>query len=65
MLAIDYSDVSTIVNTLQENKIDTLISTLGSMSGVDAELALIEAADKSTSTKRYIPSTWGIKYTPE
>jgi hypothetical protein len=35
------------------------------MSGTDPEMALIEAANKSSITQRYIPSTWGIKYTPE
>ncbi|KAF2689455.1 NAD(P)-binding protein [Lentithecium fluviatile CBS 122367] len=65
VLAIDYSSVDSIVSVLEQNKIDTLISTLGSTSGVDPEMALIKAADKATATKRYIPSTWGIKYTPE
>jgi hypothetical protein len=65
VLAIDYNNVESIVGTLEANKVDTLISTLGPMSDVDPELALIKAADKSTTTKRYIPSTWAIKYTPE
>jgi hypothetical protein len=65
VLAINYDDVDSIVSTLEENKIDTLISTLGSTFGVDPELALIKAADMSAVTKRYIPSFWGIKYTPE
>lgn len=50
---------------LEHHKIDTVISTLTAMPGVDAEVPLIKAADKSTVTKRYIPSTWGVKYTPE
>jgi len=65
VLAIDYTNVNSIVEVLEDHKIDTLISTLGSMSGQDPELALIEAANKSESTKRYIPSTWGLKYTAE
>jgi len=65
VLAIDYTDVNSIVKVLEDHKIDTLISTLGSMFGQDPELALIQAADKSKSTKRYIPSAWGIKYTAE
>ncbi|KAH6612514.1 hypothetical protein C7974DRAFT_476374 [Boeremia exigua] len=65
VLAVDYTDAASIVNTLQENNVDTLISTLGSMNGVEADLNLIKAAEESTTTKRYIPSTWGIKYTPE
>ena len=65
MVAIDYTDVSSIVKVLEDHNVDTLISTLGSMFGQDPELALIQAADKSNSTKRFIPSTWGIKYTTE
>ncbi|KAH7072157.1 hypothetical protein BKA63DRAFT_63759 [Paraphoma chrysanthemicola] len=64
ILAIDYNDVDGIVKTLESNNVDTLISTIGSMSA-DPELALIAASDKSKVTKRYIPSLWGIKYTPE
>ncbi|KAF1974624.1 NAD(P)-binding protein [Bimuria novae-zelandiae CBS 107.79] len=33
--------------------------------GADPEMALIKAADKSSATKRYIPSLWRIKHTPE
>lgn len=65
MLAIDYSNIDAIVRVLEENKIDTVISTLGSEAGIDAELALIEAASKSSTTNRFIPSNWGLKYTPE
>ncbi|KAH7084445.1 hypothetical protein FB567DRAFT_593917 [Paraphoma chrysanthemicola] len=66
ILAIDYNDVDGIVKTLESNNIDTLVSTIGSGSmSADPELALIAASDKSKVTKRYIPSLWGIKYTPE
>lgn len=65
MISINYDDVVSVVSTLEENRIDTLISTLGSTFGVDPELALIQAADMSAVTRRYIPSTWGIRYTSE
>ncbi|KAF2649202.1 NAD(P)-binding protein [Lophiostoma macrostomum CBS 122681] len=65
VISADYSNVESIVKALEENKIDTVISTLGSTFGTEPELALIEAASKSTATKRYIPSTWGLRYTPE
>ncbi|OWY48760.1 NAD(P)-binding protein [Alternaria alternata] len=65
VIAVDYTKPDSIARTLEENRIDTVISTLGSMSGTDPEMALIEAANKSGITQRYIPSTWGIKYTPE
>lgn len=65
LVAVDYSNVDSRVKTLEEKNIDTVISTLGSMFGTGPELALIEASDKSKATKRYIPSTWGLKCTPE
>ncbi|KAF2846619.1 NAD(P)-binding protein [Plenodomus tracheiphilus IPT5] len=65
ILAVDYSNADSIAKVLESNNIDTVISTLGSMIGPDPELALIQAANKSNSTKRYIPSMWGIDYTPE
>tara|TARA_R110002003_G_scaffold45_20_gene3673 strand:- start:41440 stop:41886 length:447 start_codon:yes stop_codon:yes gene_type:complete len=64
ILAIDYNDADGLVKTLESNNIDTVVSTLGPMSA-DPELALIAAADKSKVTTRYIPSLWGIRYTPE
>ncbi|KAF2028305.1 NAD(P)-binding protein [Setomelanomma holmii] len=65
ILAVDYSNPDALVATLETNSIDTVISTLGSTFGIDPELALIAAADKSKVTRRYIPSLWGIRYTPE
>ena len=65
MVSINYDSVDSIVQVLQENNIDTLLSTIDSTTGAASELTLIEAADRSTVTKRYIPSSWGIKYTPE
>ncbi|KAH7371111.1 hypothetical protein BKA66DRAFT_444287 [Pyrenochaeta sp. MPI-SDFR-AT-0127] len=65
ILAVDYSDADAIASTLEKNKIDTVISTLGSMFGSDPELALIEGSKKSNVTKRYIPSLWGCRYTSE
>jgi hypothetical protein len=35
------------------------------MGTVDSELNLIQAADKSTVTKRYIPNIWGARMTEE
>lgn len=65
IIAVDYTSADSITHVLETNNIDTLISTLGPMSGADPETALIAAADKSKVTKRYIPSLWGTKYTPE
>jgi hypothetical protein len=65
VLAVDYKNADSIASVLEENKVDTLISTLSTGAGPEPEMALINAAEKSKVTKRYIPSTWGIRYTPE
>ncbi|EUC43329.1 hypothetical protein COCMIDRAFT_101166 [Bipolaris oryzae ATCC 44560] len=65
IVAIDYNNTSSIVTTLEENKVETVIAVLNLMDGIEPELALITAADQSKTTKRYIPSCWGVKYSPE
>ena len=42
----------------------TVIAALGN-EGCDSELALIKAAEKAKSIKRFIPSVWGARYTKE
>ena len=61
----DYTDVASLVSLLQDNNIHTLISALSGRSPPEQELTLIEAAEKSAVTRRYIPSVWGVKYGPE
>jgi NAD(P)-dependent dehydrogenase (short-subunit alcohol dehydrogenase family) len=63
IVAVDYSSVENVVNVLESHKIDTLISSVDSNAGPEPELVLIQAAEKSTVTKRYIPCLWGIEYT--
>jgi NAD(P)-dependent dehydrogenase (short-subunit alcohol dehydrogenase family) len=65
ILAVNYDDIDTLVAVLETNKIEVVISTLNLMQGAGAEHALIQAAAKSSVTKRYIPSIWGINYTEE
>jgi hypothetical protein len=65
IVVADYHYVDSVVKTLEASNIDTVISTLGSTFGPDLELALIQATEKSKTTKRYIPSIWGISCTPE
>ncbi|KAM0345691.1 hypothetical protein ACHAPU_006346 [Fusarium lateritium] len=62
-IAVDYTDAGKLAATLETNNIETVISTINSLGDISAELSLIQAAEKSVSTKRYIPSIWGIKYT--
>jgi len=65
IIAVDYSSVESVSKVLEEHKIDTLISTVDSNAGPGPELVLIQAAEKSSVTKRYIPCLWGIEYTKE
>ncbi|KAH7109309.1 hypothetical protein B0J11DRAFT_620453 [Dendryphion nanum] len=65
ILAIDYSNQSSLISALELNGIDTVISTLSSGAGADPELALIKAAEASKITRRYIASIWGVRYTAD
>ncbi|KAF5642292.1 transcriptional activator Mut3p [Fusarium tjaetaba] len=65
VVSVDYANTDELAATLEANSIETVISTINSMDDVSAELSLIKAAEKSGSTKRYIPSIWGIKNNEE
>lgn len=65
VIAVDYTDVDKIAAMLETNSIEIVISTINALDDVSAELNLIQAAEKSASTKRYIPSIYGIQYTEE
>ncbi|KAE8312106.1 NAD(P)-binding protein [Aspergillus transmontanensis] len=64
IIPVDYFNVGSLTKALEENKIDTVISTVPMFdeSATDSQLNLIEAAIKSKSTKRFIPSDFGIIY---
>ena len=61
-IQVDYSDVSLLANAIQKHEIDTIISTIGIYSDEtsQAQLNLIQAAEKSTVTKRFIPSEYSF-----
>lgn len=65
IVPVDYSNPDSVVTLLQDNNVHTLISALGGRSPPEQEHSLIQAADRSSVTKRYIPSVWGVKYTPD
>ncbi|PKY06268.1 NAD(P)-binding protein [Aspergillus campestris IBT 28561] len=67
LLSADYSNVASLTNLLESNKIDTVISTVSIMDDTtsNAQLNLIEAAENSSSTNRFIPSEFGLRYTQE
>lgn len=56
---IDYDDISDILSVLDADRIDTLISTIPSGLPTTIHLNLLEAAQRSKTVKRYIPSNWG------
>ncbi|PIG88671.1 hypothetical protein AARAC_000514, partial [Aspergillus arachidicola] len=64
IIPVDYSNVGSLTKALEENKIETVISTvpISDESATGSQLNLIEAAIKSKSTKRFIPSDFGIIY---
>ncbi|CVK84864.1 uncharacterized protein FMAN_01790 [Fusarium mangiferae] len=62
--AVDYSDIDALTSLLESEQVDTVISMLpidNDESG-QAQMNLIEAAEKSTSTKRFLPSEFGMVY---
>ncbi|KAL4758767.1 NAD(P)-binding protein [Aspergillus foveolatus] len=65
LLIADYFNVESLTHLLESNKIDTVISavSLTTDDTSDAQLNLIEAAEHSSSTKRFVPSEFGILYT--
>ncbi|KAI8712566.1 NmrA domain-containing protein [Fusarium sp. LHS14.1] len=65
ILPVNYSDVDGLTKVLEDNNIETVISTLNTMGATEPELNLIAAADRAKSTKRFVPSIWGVKYTQE
>ncbi|KAF9869241.1 hypothetical protein CkaCkLH20_13286 [Colletotrichum karsti] len=62
VVGIDYSNVGSIRNVLEKHKIQVVISTIGvyTEQHYTSQLNLIEAADLSATTTRFIPSEFGI-----
>ncbi|KAJ4191681.1 hypothetical protein NW759_016673 [Fusarium solani] len=57
-----YDDVHALTKSLEDYNVDTVISTINlqSEAASQAQLNLIEAADKSKTTKRFIPSEFAF-----
>ncbi|OLN89233.1 Pinoresinol reductase 2-like protein 1 [Colletotrichum chlorophyti] len=64
--AVNYYNVDSLASVLEENNISTVIFTVNNHPGNnEAEVNLIYAAERSTATKRFIPSYFGVPYSPE
>ncbi|CAG8297419.1 unnamed protein product [Penicillium salamii] len=64
---IKYDDIASMTQELERHNIHTLISAIGLVSEEtsQSQLNLIEAADKSASTKRFIPSEYSFIQTSD
>ncbi|KAF2017078.1 nmrA-like family protein [Aaosphaeria arxii CBS 175.79] len=67
VLQVDYTDIESMTQTLEENRIDTVICTIGyhGNSLEVAQMNLIRAAMASRTTRRFVPSTFAISYPRE
>ncbi|KAK0705795.1 hypothetical protein B0T21DRAFT_320564 [Apiosordaria backusii] len=64
IIPVDYSSIPAIVKVLEDNQIDTVVSSISMHSEtVPNEFELIHAADLSKVTKRLISSEWGVPVT--
>lgn len=64
---IDYKDIKALATLLEHEQVDTVISTLAinDDQGGQAQMNLIEAANRSACTRRFLPSEFGMVYTRE
>lgn len=62
LINVNYNDIDAVANLLEEHNVRTIISAIKVItleSGV-SEVNLIKAAAKSSPTKRFIQSEWGV-----
>ncbi|KAJ6104406.1 hypothetical protein N7523_010726 [Penicillium sp. IBT 18751x] len=64
---IDYNDITSMTKELERHNVHTIISALGLISDAasQSQLNLIDAAEKSSATKRFIPSEYSFIQTPD
>jgi len=67
ILAVDYGDIDSLVEALEEHQVHTIISSTSLSAEQDfmAQINLIKAAAKSSATKRFAPSEFGQILLPE
>ncbi|KAF6810012.1 hypothetical protein CMUS01_13560 [Colletotrichum musicola] len=60
-IAVDYSNIDSLVSVLEDNNVETVISAVNNVAGDNSsELNLIRAAERSRPTKRFIPNFFGV-----
>ncbi|KAM0431540.1 hypothetical protein ACHAQK_010165 [Fusarium lateritium] len=61
---VNYDDITSLIKFLEEHKVETIISAFGinATSLSRSQANLIKAADASSVTKRFIPSSFAIRY---
>ncbi|KAM5348281.1 hypothetical protein ACJ41O_008105 [Fusarium nematophilum] len=61
---VDYSDVASLTSFLEEQNVHTVISAFGinATSLATSQMNLVKAADASSATKRFIPSSFAMPY---
>ncbi|GJC82992.1 oxidoreductase swnN [Colletotrichum liriopes] len=64
---VDYSDVDALQAFLEEMDVHTVISAFGitATSLATSQLNLVRAAEQSSATRRFIPSSFAIRYPDE
>ncbi|KAJ5681724.1 uncharacterized protein N7477_001664 [Penicillium maclennaniae] len=64
---IDYNDITSMTKELERHNVHTIISALGLISDAasQSQLNLIDAAERSSVTKRFIPSEYSFIQTPD
>ncbi|KAH6615379.1 hypothetical protein C7974DRAFT_443656 [Boeremia exigua] len=65
IIPVDYDNIESMTKILEDNKIDTVISTIFLTTSATPQNNLALAADASKVTRRFVPSIWGVPITPE
>jgi len=64
---IDYDDIPSMTKELERHNVHTVISAIGLLSdeASQSQVNLIDAAEKSSVTERFVPSEFSFIQTPE
>ncbi|KAF4486466.1 Oxidoreductase BOA1 [Colletotrichum fructicola Nara gc5] len=67
LVQVDYEDVESLVKVLDSHNIETIVSAISMHSepSLKSQLNLIDAAEASKTTRRFIPSEFGVLNRPE